>query len=122
MSTRTVILILLSVAYLVAGAGLARLNTTVFRNSDRLLLRKILNVVFMPASLILLSCLALASIPFFWLYPERHARLFDFEGSPDQKSALAEARSVLRHKKILRRLAERLHLASHTGPEWPPKL
>jgi hypothetical protein len=39
-----------------------------------------------------LGILALLSIPFFWLFPERHAQLADFEGTEQQKVRLRQWR------------------------------
>jgi len=42
---------------------------------------------------IILIALAIFSLPYFWLYPERHAHLPDFgEGTPDDAARLARWR------------------------------
>jgi hypothetical protein len=43
-----------------------------------------------------LGLLALLSIPYFWLFPDRHARLNDFEGTPHQRARLARWRVAYR--------------------------
>ena len=48
-------------------------------------------VVMLP-----LGLLALLSIPDFWLCPDRHAHLYDFEGTPHQRARLARWRAAYR--------------------------
>jgi hypothetical protein len=39
-----------------------------------------------------LSLLALASVPYFRIFPDRHAHVHDFDGTPHQRARLAEWR------------------------------
>jgi hypothetical protein len=41
-----------------------------------------------------LGILAIFSIPYFTIYPERHAHLYDFEATPHQKKRLAQWREM----------------------------
>jgi hypothetical protein len=60
-----------------------------------------------PLFIVLLFVAAGLSIPYFWLYPERHAHQFDFEGSPEEQRQLREYRNHRRRISIWRRLLEK---------------
>ena len=65
-----------------------------------------------PFIVIALSLAAAVSIPYFWLYPERHMTDTDFEGSVEEREALAQQRAVMSQKSFWHRLTERLGLGS----------
>ena len=65
-----------------------------------------------PFILIALSLAAAVSTPYFWLYPERHMTRTDFEGSVEEREALAQQRAVMSQKSFWHRLTERLALGS----------
>lgn len=46
----------------------------------------------------------LLSIPYFGIFPDHHAHLFDFEGTPEQKAFLALRRSRYRRLGLRRRI------------------
>lgn len=48
--------------------------------------------IVLPILILPLACLALLSIPYFALYPERHAHVWDFEGTETQRRQLARRR------------------------------
>lgn len=63
-----------------------------------------------------LAILALISIPFFWLYPDRHIRLADARGTPLQKLRVAQWRAIYnslsfpaRLRRSLKRFSRRRH-------------
>src|SRR6478672_3720275 len=118
--TGTTSIVLALATYLAAAVWVARLNGMVFPRAKEALRQKIAAFIFMPANVVLFFLLAAIIIPFFWLYPERHRHLFDFEGTDEQRRVLAAVRAELRQKTLWRRLAERLRLAPRTGPKWPP--
>lgn len=66
----------------------------------------------LPFSIIALSLAAAVSIPYFWLYPERHMTHTDFEGSVEEREALAQQRVALSQRSFWHRLTERLGLGS----------
>jgi hypothetical protein len=53
---------------------------------------------------ILLALIALLSILYFWLYPDRHAHLYDCEGTPHQRARLAQWRAAYRRLRPLGRI------------------
>lgn len=72
-----------------------------------------------PGCTAALFVLAAFSIPYFFLYPERHAAIWDFHGSPEQKEALKQYRRGCAERGIIRRLLEHSGLSQYTGPDWP---
>ena len=75
--------------------------------------------VLLPVGLVILLLLAIPaaiSIPYFWLFPERHRQLHDFDGSPKQHARLAQWRSAYSRLNLL----ERIKRASRKRP-WRPK-
>jgi hypothetical protein len=51
-----------------------------------------------------LGFLAILSIPYFGIFPDHHAHLYDFEGTPEQKEFLALRRSRYRRLGLRRRI------------------
>ena len=78
-----------------------------------------LSWAMMPLSISALLLMAVIFTPYFWLYPERHASILDFEGTDAEKRAWSEYKAVLSRKPFWRRLAERLKLVPDLGPPWP---
>jgi len=69
------------------------------------MLDKVVTLLATPGALIVLLLLALPlSIPYFWLYPERHKTTIDANGTDAEKTALAEYRSALRRDSLWNRL------------------
>ncbi len=116
---RVLLLWLIVAIYLGGAFGFARLNSSVFESNARPAGLGLLVLFFLPASLIGLLLMACVLTPFWWLYPERHVSLIDLEGTNAEKEAWAEYRAILSRKPLWRRLAEKLKLAPHTGPQWP---
>ena len=115
-----VLLICLIVAVYMGGAfGLARLNGTAFEEKPRPEALKLLDLFFLPANLIILLLMGCVLTPFWWLYPERHASIIDFEGTDEEKRDWSEYKAILSRKSFWRRLAEKLKLVPYTGPQWP---
>ena len=76
-------------------------------------------LVPMPGVGLALLLLAICSIPYFFLYPERHAQIFDVIGTDDQKLALKMYRNESAKRGFCQRVIENLGLKKHSGPEWP---
>jgi hypothetical protein len=53
----------------------------------------LLSPIWLPIFL-LLAIPAAISIPYFWLFPERHAQVHDFDGTPHQKARLVGWRTA----------------------------
>jgi hypothetical protein len=56
-------------------------------------------VVMLP-----LGIFALLSIPHFTVFPDHHAHLYDFEGTPQQRARLAQWRALHRNMNLLQRI------------------
>jgi len=54
--------------------------------------------------MISLGILAIISIPYFAIFPERHAHLYDFEATPHQRRRLAQWREMYRDMNFWERL------------------
>lgn len=67
----------------------------------------VLSFISVPVLMILMFVGAVLSIPYFSLYPERHATTWDFEGSPEQKLALHRYRQKCERRKFIRRVLEK---------------
>jgi hypothetical protein len=61
-------------------------------------------VVTMVVVGIPLGILALVSIPYFWLYPERHAQRADFEGTESEKARVRRWRNAYRRLSFIARV------------------
>jgi hypothetical protein len=86
-------IILLCLAYLIGSPLMAWWVQTRHKGS---MLDKVVTLLATPGALIVLLLLALPlSIPYFWLYPERHKTTIDANGTDAEKTALAEYRSAL---------------------------
>jgi len=81
--------------------------------------KKLISLPFLPAFVVCVIILSIFSVPFWWLYPEKHMTRIDFEGNDEEKAKLREYREILRKKSIWRRFAERLGLAPKAAPPWP---
>lgn len=73
--------------------------------------------VFLPVmlpiamlSMIPLGILAAFFIPYFLVYPDRHAQLHDFEGTPRQQQRLAQWRTCYAKLTLLQRVARAFKL------------
>lgn len=66
-----------------------------------------INVFFAPAALLGLFAMSLVLTPFWWLYPERHAHVHDFEGTTEQQAELRRWRAELAEKPFWKRLCEK---------------
>ena len=113
------ILEIVFILYMFAAAVLARLNATAFKERSKKNYYKLIQLPFAPAFILWLLILASFSIPYWWLYPEKHMTTIDFEGSEEEKQKLHEYRTILSKKGFVRRLAERLGLAQKADPPWP---
>ncbi len=69
-----------------------------------------------PGCIVFLLILTIFSIPYFWLYPERHVNIIDVAGSKEQQQALQEYRLRLKKKSIFHRLFEKLHILHSSEP------
>ena len=77
----------------------------------------ILMPLYVPIFFLVFGMLALLSIPYFWLYPERHANRIDFEGSPEEQERFRAYREYRSRISLGRRVLERLHLVDFdAGP------
>jgi hypothetical protein len=61
-------------------------------------------VVTMVVVGIPLGLLALLSIPYFWLYPERHAHVADLEGTESEKARLRRWRAAYQRMSFIARV------------------
>lgn len=83
---------------------------------------KLITVLSTPGCLfVLLFIAAPLSIPYFRLYPERHATTMDFEGNEDEKAELAAYRDALGKETLHapRRRESRLRLSLQLGSRTP---
>src|SRR5581483_8567019 len=64
--------------------------------------------LFLPLVFLVLMIAAVASVPYFWLYPERHATGWDFDGNPCHEHRLRSWRSTY----------ARLSLAGRVRRSW----
>jgi hypothetical protein len=76
-----------------------------------------------------LGVLALISIPFFWLYPDRHMQFADLEGTPEEKARVARWRAAYnrlsffgRVRRSIRRTARRRWRRRHSAADEPNPL
>lgn len=76
-------------------------------------------VITMPGCVLGLLLLAIGSIPYFFLYPERHSHIVDFRGTDEQKLALMNYRKESAGRGLFRRAIENVGLMKYSGPEWP---
>jgi hypothetical protein len=66
---------------------------------------KLITILSTPGCIILLFFIAAPlSIPYFRLYPERHATTIDFEGTEDEKAELTASRLALRQETLWSRI------------------
>lgn len=68
----------------------------------------------LPISLLVmlpLALLAVVTIPYFWLCPDRHAQLYDFEGTPHQRARLVCWRAAYRRLGLWGRLRRAVKLS-----------
>ena len=85
----------------------------------------LLSPIWLPFFL-LLAIPAAISIPYFWLFPERHAHFHDFDGTAHQKARLADWRSEYRRlsfrdrfRRALKKRQRRKRTRRLTGrPGW----
>ena len=75
-----------------------------------------------PGCVVLLLSLAILSIPYFLLFPERHAHSVDFQGTDEQKSLLQKYRKECKERGVFRRVIESIGIMPYSGPAWPDKL
>ena len=116
MSTSSIIAVTLAVPYLILGP-IANSRVTALKRQPPWAIY--VYCITAPACVVWLFALMVVITPYFWLYPERHAHVIDFEGNEEQKKALSDFRAAMRTKPFLRRLFERLHLVRRTDPPWP---
>ena len=95
------------------------LNSWVSSQHDDKWWSPIVYIATMPGCALALLLLAILSIPYFFLYPERHAHILDFRGSDEQKLALKNYREESARRGICRRTMENFGLMKYSGPEWP---
>lgn len=63
-----------------------------------------LGFVFVMLAMLPLGLIALLSIPFFALYPERHMHVYDLQGTPRQRELLTRWRTTRAKISLPRRL------------------
>ena len=88
-------------------------------------MKRLVNVVafigcmpLLVASMVALLPLAAFAIIYYWLYPERHARMAD-AGTEEERVQLAKYRAALAGKPFLRRLCEKIGIAESSDPPPP---
>jgi hypothetical protein len=110
----------LFVFYVFAGVGVLFVVTHGFkRPGEDELWKRLLSLPFLPAFVVWFILMAVFSIPYWWLYPEKHRTVIDFEGSEEEKQKLREYRNFLSKKGVFRRLAEKLGFMQKNDPPWP---
>ena len=62
-----------------------------------------------------LGLLALLSIPYFWLYPDRHAHQWDFEGAGREKERLHRWRSAYQRIPFVARVRRAIKRSRRRG-------
>ena len=75
-----------------------------------------------PASMCCLILLGLLSIPYFTLYPERHAHSVDVFGTEAQKAAMSDYRLRSAERSFVRRCLEFSGLSADTRLPLPPSV
>jgi hypothetical protein len=60
--------------------------------------------------------LAIPLCIYWWIYPERHAHIVDFQGTEDAQVRLADFRMIQSRKSLVRRILERLRRTSASFP------
>jgi len=66
---------------------------------------KWITILCTPGCIFVFFCIAVPlSIPYFRLYPERHATIIDFEGTEDEKAELAAYRAALKRETLWSRI------------------
>jgi len=93
---------LLCLTYLIASPFMAWWVQSRHKGSMR---NKVVTLLATPGALIVvLLIVGPFSIPYFWLFPERHKTTTDANGTDAEKTALAEYRSALRQETPWNRL------------------
>jgi|GEM_PF-4957231 len=108
------ITIALITIYFVVAIIWTCLATEHFKNS---IFGYIVALIITPASVALLFVAAALSIPYFFIYPERHAHWIDFDGSDEQKKVLNQFRAELAKEPFRRRLL--FCILRKSGPARP---
>jgi hypothetical protein len=106
-------------AYIAASFAL---NLWVTRRHENAWWSMLVYVVTAPGCLVIFAAAGIWSLPYFWLYPERHANLIDITGTDEQKAALDAYRKECAEYGLRRRLLEKFGLRPYTRPEWPELL
>lgn len=65
------------------------------------------------------AVLGILSIPFFGVFPDHHAHLYDFDGTPEQKAFLALRRSRYRRLGLRRRIRRAFRFGFYALMETP---
>ena len=117
MFTTTTGLVFLSV--LVGSILSVAVNAFVTRYRGDCWSTPIIQMLTAPGCLIALCVLAPLSVPYFALYPERHATIWDFEGTREQKQAMEEYRQECAKRGFMRRIAEAVGIRKHSRPDLP---
>lgn len=70
-----------------------------------------------------LGILALLSIPYYSLFPDRRMHIFDLEGAPHQRSRLEYWRALHRRMSLLQRIGRlfRLRRRRRVSSSFPPE-
>jgi hypothetical protein len=68
-----------------------------------------------------LGILALFFLPYFFIYPDRHAHPYDFEGTPRQRELLARRRALYAKMNIFQRIGRGFKLLTRGRQRRHPK-
>ena len=99
---------ILFLVYLTVAIGVARLNAKMdaleLKPDWWQLVNSLLMWLFLPANLcfLLIGCCLLT--PYWRLYPERHAHIYDFEGTDEQREELRQWREEQKKKSFWQRI------------------
>jgi hypothetical protein len=75
--------------------------------------------VTMPGCAVLLFVAAALSIPYFFIFPEKHASSIDFDGTEDEQRAMQEYRRAVARIPLWRRLLARLGILQAPPLDFP---
>jgi hypothetical protein len=108
-----------SVYVLIGGLIFYYLSNGLNKSGEDTPLKKLIGLPFLPAFLFWIIVMGCFACVYWWVYPEMHRTVIDFEGTDEEKRKLEEYRRNCRKIGLCRRLAAKVGLAQDSRPEWP---